>query len=147
MIRRPPSPTLFPCTTLFRPHCGPPPDGARLSPSNEDAGTASATDLRTGRVLATLVVGIEPEGVAVSPDGRWVYVTAETSNTGSVIDTRTNRVAASFLVDQRPRAATFSRDGRRAYVSNEISGTLSVIDVARHEVVATVELERGEGRP
>lgn len=56
-------------------------------------------------MIATLIVGIEPEGVALSPDGRWVYVTAETSNTVSVIDTRASQVVASFLVDPRPRAA------------------------------------------
>ena len=32
------------------------PDGARLYAANEDAGTASATDLRTRQVLATFVV-------------------------------------------------------------------------------------------
>ncbi|HEU0052516.1 MAG TPA: hypothetical protein VFQ39_05035, partial [Longimicrobium sp.] len=31
------------------------PDGARLYASNEDAGTASALDLRTGRALGTMV--------------------------------------------------------------------------------------------
>jgi len=123
------------------------PDGRWLYASNEDAGTLTITDRRTGRPHATLVVGIEPEGVAVSPDGRWVYVTAETSNTVSVLDTRVGRIDSSFLVDLRPRAAAFSPDGSRAYVTNEISGSLSVVDVARHEVVATVEMERGEGKP
>ena len=123
------------------------PDGRWLYASNEDAGTASISDLRSGRVVATLVVGIEPEGVAVSPDGRWVYVTAETSNSVSVIDTRTNEVAANFLVDVRPRAATFSPDGRRAYVTAEIGGTVAVIDVAKHEVLETVALGDGSTKP
>ena len=48
------------------------PDGSRLYAANEDAGTATAFDIRRNAKLATLVVGIEPEGVAISPDGRWV---------------------------------------------------------------------------
>ncbi|HEX7180846.1 MAG TPA: PQQ-dependent catabolism-associated beta-propeller protein [Thermoanaerobaculia bacterium] len=118
------------------------PDGKRLFISNEDAGTASVTQVEKdkGKVIATLIVGIEPEGVAISPDGRWVYVTAETSNTVSVIDTKKNEVAASFLVDPRPRAAAFSPDGRRAYVTAEIGGTVSVVDVATHQVVSTIDL-------
>ncbi|HEV7904388.1 MAG TPA: beta-propeller fold lactonase family protein, partial [Pyrinomonadaceae bacterium] len=66
--------------------------GKLLYASNEDAGTATVTDVETRRTIATLVVGIEPEGVSISPDGRWVYVTAETSNTVSVIDTQKNEV-------------------------------------------------------
>jgi len=62
-------------------------DGSRLYAANEDAGTATVTDIRKNKVISSLIVGIEPEGVALSPDGRWVYVTAETSNTVSVIET------------------------------------------------------------
>src|ERR1044071_537018 len=69
-----------------------------------------------------LVVGIEPEGVAISPDRRWVYVTAETSNTVSVIDTARRTVAASFLVDPRPRSAALSPDCRWAYVTRPEQG-------------------------
>lgn len=42
------------------------PDGATLYASNEDAGTASLIDLASGTVKAQLMMGIEPEGLAVS---------------------------------------------------------------------------------
>jgi YVTN family beta-propeller protein len=42
------------------------PDGRRLLMSNEDADTASITQVSSGRVVATLAGGIEPEGVAIS---------------------------------------------------------------------------------
>ena len=44
------------------------PDGHFIYASNEDGGTATAIDTRTGKHVATLIVGIEPEGVATSPD-------------------------------------------------------------------------------
>ena len=68
------------------------------------AGLVSILDPLAGNLLATVMVGLEPEGVGISPDDRWVYVTAETSNNVSVIDTTTQQVVASFLVDPRPRA-------------------------------------------
>lgn len=123
------------------------PDGSVLYSANEDAGTATVTDLETGEVVAVLRVGIEPEGVAVSPDGRWVYVTAETSNTVSVVDTRSHEVTTTFLVDVRPRDAAFSPDGSVAWVSAEIGSTLSVVDVSEHRVVDVIELEGGEAKP
>lgn len=114
--------------------------GIRLFSANEDAGTATITDMKTRKILGTLVVGIEPEGVAISPNGRWVYVTAETSNTVSVIDTAKLKVVSSFLVDPRPRAAAFSPDGLRAYVTSEIGGSVNVVDVRRHRVLKTIGL-------
>ena len=112
----------------------------RLYVANEDAGLATVTDVRTDKVLASLVVGIEPEGVGLSPNGRWVYVTAETSNTVSVIDTRSLKVVSTFLVGLRPRVAVFSPDGRKAYVTAEIGGTVEVVDAVRHQVVRTIRL-------
>src|SRR5436190_12417809 len=69
-------------------------DGAKIYVSNEDAGTASIVDAKSGKTLAALVVGTEPEGVAVSHDGKRVYITGETSNTVTVIDTKKNDVVA-----------------------------------------------------
>ena len=42
-------------------------DGSRLYSANEDAGTATVTDIRKNKVIASLVVGIEPEGVGPEP--------------------------------------------------------------------------------
>jgi PQQ-dependent catabolism-associated beta-propeller protein len=123
------------------------PDGKRLYAANEDGSWASATDIATRKIVATLIVGIEPEGVAVTPDGRWAYVTAETSNSVSVIDTRANKVVANFLVDVRPRAVAFSPDGKHAYVTAEIGGTLSVIDTRTRSVTHVIPLERRQGKP
>src|SRR5207237_6399471 len=82
-------------------------DGTHLYVANEDAGTASITDLSTGS-RETRWVGLEPEGVAVSPDGRWVYVTSESSSSVSVIDTATGEVVKTFLVGARQREPAVS---------------------------------------
>jgi len=113
--------------------------------ANEDAGTASITDVKANRVIATMPVGLEPEGAAISPDGRWVYITSESSSSVSVIDTQSGQVVKQFLVGARPREAVFSPDNARAYVTAENGNVVSVVDTREHSVIKTIDLPRGEG--
>ena len=117
----------------------------RLYIANEDAGTASITDIKANRVIASMPVGLEPEGAAMSPDGRWVYITSEASSSVSVIATRTGEVVKTFLVGARPREAAFTPDSTRAYVTAENGNVISVVDTKDHSVLKTIELPRGNG--
>jgi PQQ-dependent catabolism-associated beta-propeller protein len=120
-------------------------NATRLYIANEDAGTASITDVKANRVIASMPVGLEPEGAAMSPDGRWVYITSESSSSVSVIDTQTGQVVKQFLVGARPREAVFTSDSTRAYITAENGNVISVVDTKAHAVVKTIELPRGEG--
>jgi PQQ-dependent catabolism-associated beta-propeller protein len=117
----------------------------RLYIANEDAGTASITDVKANRVVASMPVGLEPEGAAMSPDGRWVYITSESSSSVSVIDTQSGEVVKQFLVGARPREAAFASDGARAYITAENGNAVSVVDTKDHSVIKTIELPRGDG--
>ena len=112
----------------------------KLYVASEDTGQAVVIDIMSGGVDATIPVGGEPEGVAISPDGRWVYMTSEEDAQVAVIDTRQNKVAATIKVGARPRSVSFSPDGRRAYVSGENDRTVKVIDVSSHRVLNSVQL-------
>src|ERR1044071_8788803 len=103
-------------------------NATRLYIANEDAGTASITDVKANRVIATMPVGLEPEGAAMSPDGRWVYITSESSSSVSVIDTQTGQVVKQFLVGARPREAAFTSDSARAYIRRKHSFTRTSTD-------------------
>jgi YVTN family beta-propeller protein len=46
---------------------------------------------------ATIPVGTNPSGVAITPDGKYAYVTNVSSNNVSVIDTTTNMAAAATI--------------------------------------------------
>jgi PQQ-dependent catabolism-associated beta-propeller protein len=121
-------------------------NATRLYIANEDAGTASITDIKANRVIASMPVGLEPEGAAISPNGRWVYITSESSSSVSVIDTSTGAVVKQFLVGARPREAVFTRDSSRAYVTAENGNVISVVDTKDHSVVKTIELPRVDGQ-
>jgi YVTN family beta-propeller protein len=93
----------------------------------------------TNTVIATIAVGLGPEGVAVTPDGSKVYVTNSfESNNVSVIATATNTVTATIPVGNTPLGVAVSPDGSKVYVANANSNNMSVIATATNTVTATI---------
>jgi YVTN family beta-propeller protein len=60
--------------------------------ANGGSDTVSVIDTATKMVVATVGVGMVPDGVAVMPNGQHVYVANASSNTVSVIHAATNTV-------------------------------------------------------
>ena len=98
-------------------------------------------------VTATVTVGSEPGGVAVTSNGAYVYVANYENNTASVINTATNTVTATATVGSKPTGSlctVLSADlalmpnGAYAYVTNSGGTTVSVISTATNTVAATV---------
>jgi YVTN family beta-propeller protein len=100
-------------------------------------GTVARVDLVSGRVTASVTVGLHPTGVAWDePRGR-LYVVNGNSDDVSVVDTRANAVVATIGVDpfkQRragvaPTAVAVSADGRRLYVTLGGANAVGVYDL------------------
>ncbi len=72
--------------------------------ANSFSDNVSVIDTATDTVVATLLVGDGPRGVAVHPDGSRVYVANYDAKTVSVINTATNKVVAFVGVGDGPRA-------------------------------------------
>ena len=74
--------------------------------SNQTSNSVSVINTATNAVVATVVVGTNPFGVAVTPDGTRAYVanTSSSSNSVSVINTATNTVVATVAVGNNPTA-------------------------------------------
>jgi YVTN family beta-propeller protein len=112
--------------------------------TNSASDTVSVIDTATNTVVATIAVGDNPQGVAVSPDGTRAYVTNGGSGdvgdpgTVSVIDTATNRVIVQIPVGLSPGGVDVTPDGTRAYVANRGSGTVSVIRTAGNTVSSII---------
>ena len=87
---------------------------------------------------ATIPVGSEPSGVAVTPDGSRVYVANVTSNSVSVIATASNTVAATIPVGSFPTGVAVTPDGSTVYVANLFDNTVSVIATASNTVATTI---------
>ena len=104
----------------------------------------SVLDLTTNTVLATVLVGSSPVGVAVTPDGSRVYVTNNglATKTISVIDTATNTVTATINVPSPPYGIAINPAGTRAYVGLGFQN-VAVIDTTTNSVVATIPVGFG----
>ncbi len=115
--------------------------------SNEDEATATVIDPASGKHLAVLTVGIEPEGVAVSHGGDWVIVAAESTSTIHVFSVPEHEAVATLLVGARPREAVFSPDDRWLYVTSEIGREVTKVDMRSRQIVNTTRLRDPRTKP
>ena len=108
--------------------------------NNVDDNDVSVISTATNTVVATIRVGTQPIGIAVTPDGTKVYITNSESNSVSVISTQTNTVIATIPVGTYPYSAAVSPDGSLAYIANANDGTISIINTSTNTVKATVKV-------
>ncbi len=104
-------------------------------------------DPQTRGAVASIPVGDEPEGVALSPDERFLYVAVEGENKVAVIDVAGRRVIARVAVGLRPRSVAFSPDGARAYVTDELQGAVTEMDGRTHQVLQTISIPGKGAKP
>jgi YVTN family beta-propeller protein len=119
----------------------------KLYAADEDAGALTTLSPDNGAGLSTLVVGKEPEGLAVSPDGKFVYVTAESDDTLVIVDAASGKIAKRLSMAKRPRGIAFSPDGTRAYVTAETGASISAIDTVTQEVIKTAAVPGAGAKP
>ncbi|MDQ4105298.1 MAG: YncE family protein, partial [Actinomycetota bacterium] len=86
----------------------------------------------------TVMVGGDPQGVAVDPDGKHVYVASFAENAIRVIDTDSKRVVGSVRTGAGPRGIAVDSDSRRAFVTNFNENSVSVIDTANGKLIRNV---------
>jgi len=122
-------------------------DDGRLFVANEDISQTTVLDSKSGKVLARVKVGDEPEGVGISPDGKWVLVTNESDNSISVIDSKTLKEVHHIIVGKRPRDVAFTPDGKTTYVSGEFDSSVYRVSLPDGKKVERVIQLRKEARP
>jgi YVTN family beta-propeller protein len=109
-------------------------------------GKVSEIDIASKAVVATVTVGRDPFGIAVSPSGTRAYVSNNGSGTVSVIDTATKAVVATVPVGSDPYGVAVSTDNKRAFVTHLNTGstasedTVSVINATNNTFEATVTI-------
>lgn len=110
-----------------------------------------AAQARPGKVVATIGVGMNPAGIAITPNGRFAYVANDNNNqisgddTISVIDTCSNTVITTIsdptfgapYTDQA-YTITINAAGTKAYVTNSDSTTITIIDIATNTVSGVI---------
>jgi DNA-binding beta-propeller fold protein YncE len=122
--------------------------GTRLYASSYTTGSVSEIDLATKSVVRLLVLGGEPQGLAVSADGTELYV-ADESGTGriDVYDLANNTLVATIASGATtgvggPFALAMSPDGAEVYagvISDQGPGLIQVIDTRSRTIQRTIE--------
>ncbi|MDB6080868.1 MAG: hypothetical protein JWO53_140, partial [Chlamydiia bacterium] len=97
-------------------------------------------------VVATMNVGVTPDGIAITPDNHFAYV-ANNNNYGiggqdsvTVLDLKNNTFKKTIHDSsfQEPFRIAISPDGKKAYVANSNGTTLSIIDTKNNTVIGTI---------
>jgi len=91
-------------------------------------------------VVATVIVGNNPNGIVSLPSGNYVYVTNYYHNTVSVIRTSDNTVVTTVNVGGGPQDVCSLPSGDYVYVVNGGDDNVSVIRTSDNTVVATVDV-------
>ncbi|WP_246505695.1 beta-propeller fold lactonase family protein [Coralloluteibacterium stylophorae] len=113
--------------------------GDRLYVVDAQAHRLHELDVASDRILRSVDIGENAEGVAESPDGRRFAVCVEGQNEVMLIDPETFEVGTRIQTRGRaPEHCVFSPDGRWLLTSNEGSDDLDLIDVEAAESVAAI---------
>jgi DNA-binding beta-propeller fold protein YncE len=104
--------------------------------TERSAGTASAFDAATGRVLWTSPVGASPIGIVHPRGTEKVYTSDEVANQMSVLDRLTGAPLGTIPMGPAPHHLMASPDGRRIYVGEFGHAEIGVVDTATDQRIA-----------
>jgi YVTN family beta-propeller protein len=106
-------------------------------------GTVSLVDLKAGKEIKSIEVGLHPTAMVLSSNDEHLFVACANSDFISVIETSTNSVINEISVKldkslpfgSAPNALTISKDGKFLYVANGTDNAICVIDLANSNKV------------
>jgi YVTN family beta-propeller protein len=101
-------------------------------------GKVAAVNIKTGKELALIKVGMGHAGIDVIPGGQYVFTGAMADHIVSVIDPKTLKVIKDIDVGQGPHGVRASHDGRWVYVGVTAANKIAVIDTHTLKVVRQI---------
>jgi YVTN family beta-propeller protein len=113
--------------------------------SNRGSRSISRLSPSGAQVEATLPVGAEPVGLALSPDGRRLMVANSLSGSLSVLDAQTLAPVEELSIGGQPWAVALLADDGQAYVTDFLAGRVRVVDLKRREVTREIDLTQRPG--
>jgi len=105
----------------------------RLVISNEGSASATVLDTQSGKVLATLTTGHEPDGVGWSNDGGFIFVASENAGFVHVFDGGSYAPIKSIITNLRPRR--FAIRNEELWVSSEMGSRVEIFNIGSFEKI------------
>jgi YVTN family beta-propeller protein len=114
---------------------------------NPGADTVSVIRPDNHTVITSILVGDEPQSVALTPNGQFAYVANAAGNSVSIIQvndpawgTFSADVVATLTTGAEPWNIVTSPDGNRVFVANSGQDTITVIDATTRSIIGHVDL-------
>lgn len=114
-------------------------DGKELLVTQGGANAAVFVDAKTGREIATIPTGENPDAAAYDPGTGVVLIMNHSRGDITVIDARNHRRTGSIEVGGALEMAALDGSGR-AFVNVEDRNEIAVVDIARRKVVGRYKL-------
>lgn len=118
--------------------------------TNEGSNNVSVINRQSGEVVATIMVGKRPRGIATGSrrERLKVYVANSGSNSVSVIDPTTNKVENEIPIrfGREPEGivvARISSEKELIFVTNYSSNTVSVVDASTYQEIEKINVGNG----
>lgn len=99
----------------------------RLLVTNEGVAKASVFTLSTGKLIAELQTGLEPDGIVITEDGSQIFVASENSGLIHVFDGVTYEPRGTIATNLRPRRIAVRND--TLWVSTEMGSRVEIFDI------------------
>ncbi|MCK5704402.1 MAG: beta-propeller fold lactonase family protein, partial [Cyclobacteriaceae bacterium] len=101
-------------------------------------GSVSVVDLKKGKEIKNIEVGLHPTAMVFSPDKERLYVACANSDFVSVIDTKSDEVIDEISVHigkdlpfgSAPNALAISKEGTRLYIANGTDNAICVVELS-----------------
>src|SRR5467141_1747195 len=146
---KPAGPTLKKMTEFDLP--GPPgkrfdyltitPDDHYLLSTHLAAGQMYVIDLRTNKIVATVLDTPGAEGVEYVPELKKAYTSNAGDNTIGVVDLRQMKVIKKIPTEAKPDGSTYAAPFHKLYVSDERGKAEAIVDVTKDEIVKTLHFD------
>src|SRR5216117_2650605 len=104
-------------------------------------------DLRTNKVVATVVDTPGAEGVEYVPELKKVYTSNAGDNTIGVIDLKQMKVIKKLPTEAKPDGSAYAAPFHKLYVSDERGKAEAIVDVQQDKIIKTLHFDSETGMP
>lgn len=123
------------------------PDDGYLISTHLAAGQTYVIDLRTNKVVATVIDTPGAEGVEYVPELKKLYTSNAGDNTIGVVDLKQMKVVKKLKTEAKPDGSAYAAPFHKLYVSDERGKAEAVVDVQKDEIVRTLHFDSETGMP
>ncbi len=123
------------------------PDDHYLISTHLAADRTYVIDLRTNKVIATVMDTPGAEGVEYVPEQRKFYTSNAHDNTIGVVDLKQMKVVKKLKTAAKPDGSAYAAPFHKLYVSDERGKAEAIVDVEKDEVTKTLPFDSETGMP